>query len=68
LQLTNRIMIVFAAMIIFGINSTSPLIQRCVRKTLNIGENLKWQRRGIARLWEARNDYQGATLAIEPMA
>lgn len=66
--LNGVIMIVFAAMIIFGINNSSPLMQRCIRKTLNIGENLKWQRRGIAHLWEARNDYQGATLAIEPMA
>ncbi len=67
LQLTKRIMIVFAAMIIFGVLNCSAFIQRCIKQTLNIGRNLKWQCRDIAQQWEGRNDYQGAPL-MEVMA
>ena len=45
-----------------GVKQDSAFIQRCVKQTLNIGRNLKWQCRGIAQKWEARNDYQGASL------
>jgi len=45
-----------------GVNKNSPIIQQCIMQILNIGENLKWQRREIAQKWEARNDYQGTSL------
>lgn len=49
LQLTKRIMIVFAAMIIFGVLQCSAIEWRHLMQTLNIGENLRWQLRGIAQ-------------------
>jgi hypothetical protein len=37
-------------------------MKRFIKKILNIGENLKWQRRGISQKCEGRNDYQGTSL------
>jgi len=45
-----------------GLGKSSPIKWRHLMQTLNIGGNLKWQRRGIAQKWEGRNDYQGASL------
>ncbi len=42
-----------------GVKRDSPFIWRHMKQTLNIGGNLKWQYRGTAQKWEARNDYQG---------
>jgi len=66
--LNGVIMIVFAAMIIFGVKLQCATTKRFVVQTLNIGGSLKRSRRGTALKREARNDYQGATLVIELVA
>ncbi len=47
---------------ILGLGINSPIKQRCLMQTLNIGGRLKCSRRDIAQKWEGRNDYQGASL------